>query len=75
MAGPLSKLVRSPDAKRRLRVVFLALLCLTAVLSWWSIIEGGISAARMITALASSSAVVVQAVMPGKRRERGRGPE
>jgi len=68
MAGLLSRFAVSERAKKRLRVISVVMLGVVAALSWWAVVEDGPSAARVILAIVSSVAAVVQAVDPRGRR-------
>jgi hypothetical protein len=74
MPGPLSRVARSPSAKRRLRLFSIVALAGVAALSWWSIAQEGASTARVLAAAASSAAVVAQAFLPRDARRRRRAP-
>ncbi len=68
MAKLLGRLLRSPRARARLRVLTAVLFGLVAVLSWWGIITEGHSTARVIGAIASSIVFVLEAFLPKRRR-------
>jgi len=72
MAGLLERYATTPGAKRRLRIVAIALPALVAVVSWWSVVEDGSSKARVITAAAATVAALVEAFVPKTRRLRRR---
>ena len=74
MGRMLSRFVVSPRAKRRARVISVVLFGLVAALSWWGIAEDGPSPARVITAIVASVAVVLDLVLPKRRRLFRRSP-
>lgn len=68
MPGPMSRFARSPQAKRRARVVSTVLFVLLAGLSWWSVADEGPSTARVVAAVATSAAAIVQLFLPHRKR-------
>jgi hypothetical protein len=68
MSGPLSRKMVSVRAKRRLRVASTVALAAVAALSWWSIIEDGAGPAKLLAAIATSVGVLLEIVLPGRRR-------
>jgi hypothetical protein len=74
MPGPLSRIAVSPSAKRRVRLLSIAVFAAVAALSWWTIAEEGASTARVLAAIASSVAAVAQAFSPQRKRRRRGAP-
>jgi hypothetical protein len=72
MPGRARQLVKSPEAKRRLRYFTAALFGVVAALSWWNIYTEGRSTARLITAVVGTVVAVIEISFPERRRLRGR---
>jgi DMSO/TMAO reductase YedYZ heme-binding membrane subunit len=70
----LSRIAVTPRAQGKLRRLSVVLLVLLAAFSWWSVIQEGPSPARVILAVATTVAAVLDAFVPKKRRLRRRSP-
>jgi len=68
--GLLGNWVSTPEAKRRLHIISVALLALVAVFTWLQVLESGPSRARVIAAIATSVGAVIQGLAPAVRRRR-----
>ncbi len=68
MAGLLSRFAVSPRAKQRARLISVIVFGVVAAMSWWSIIEEGASPARVITAIVTSVAALLDALLPKRKR-------
>lgn len=68
MARLLSRFAVSARAKQRARVISAILLGLVAAMSWWGVIEDGATPARVVVAVATSVAVLLDVLLPKRRR-------
>lgn len=64
----ISRLLASPRAKQRAHFIAAGLLGLVAVVTWWSVADDGATPARVITAIASTAAAILEALLPKRRR-------
>ena len=70
MGRLLSRFMVSPRAKRRARIASLIIFALLAALGWWGVAEDGATPARLIAAIAATAAVILDALLPKRRRLR-----
>lgn len=68
MPGLLSRVTMSARAKRRFRVASVAMLAIVAALSWWMVADEGPSPARLIAAIVTSVAALLELLLPRRRR-------
>jgi hypothetical protein len=64
----MSRLVKTPEARARLRKLSAVLFALTACLAWWSVAVEGASPPRVIGAAAATVAALLEIFLPKRRR-------
>ena len=68
MPKMLRGVIKSPTVRRRLLLISGLVFVLVAALSWWTVMEEGATTARVLAAVASSVAAVLQLAFPTRRR-------
>jgi putative flippase GtrA len=66
--GLLSRFLRTPEARRKLRYVTAGVFGLVALVGWWSVMDEGASPARVLAAAASTVVALIEIFLPKRRR-------
>ena len=65
----LLRFIKSPQIVARIRRLTLVGFALTAAISWWMVVDEGLSDARVITAIITTLVVVVEFTVRRRRRD------
>jgi len=68
MPKPMTKFLKSPEAKQRAHRIAGVIFLLVAAIDWWIVIEDGASPARVLGGVAASVAAVLELFLPRRRR-------
>ena len=69
----LSRFITTPEARKKVTRVVVAIFAVLAVLSWWTVYTEGASLAHVLTAVAATAVALIEALIPKRRRLLRRG--